>query len=279
VLIGPACGLVRARRLIHSSSPHVCCDSVTTLAASKHLLFCAVAALFSAARKHLVVAPNRQSRNYALYVIALLLTLLTATALEVLTDWNCSNVSAEAFAKNRASLATADALGLRQPGKRSGKAQKELVRLQMPLRPFERVQPRLKGYESLKGQSWLLHHRAMARVLVEKLGHLPGVQAVLGLGSVARGFADAWSDLDLAVILRGGHGVPWRGERWFAGVSVDLYAVDLDASPSTGWDESRRSRSPSTACRASSMSRSSLISATTSMSQRRACAGASPSAN
>jgi hypothetical protein len=42
----------------------------------------ATAALFSAARKHLVVAPNRQSRNYALYVIALLFTLLTATALE-----------------------------------------------------------------------------------------------------------------------------------------------------------------------------------------------------
>jgi hypothetical protein len=80
----------------------------------------------------------------------------------------------------------------------------------------------------------------MARVLSAKLSRLPGVQAVLGLGSVARGFADAWSDLDLAVILRGGRGVPWRGERWFAGVSVDLYAVDLQASPIAGWDESRR---------------------------------------
>lgn len=40
------------------------------------------AAVYSAARKHLVVAPNRQSRNYALYVIAMLLTLLVATALE-----------------------------------------------------------------------------------------------------------------------------------------------------------------------------------------------------
>jgi hypothetical protein len=40
------------------------------------------AALYFAARKHLVVAPNRQSRNYALYVIAVLLTLIVATALE-----------------------------------------------------------------------------------------------------------------------------------------------------------------------------------------------------
>jgi hypothetical protein len=40
------------------------------------------AAVYCAARTQLVVAPNRQSRNYALYVIALLLTLLVATALE-----------------------------------------------------------------------------------------------------------------------------------------------------------------------------------------------------
>ena len=40
------------------------------------------AALYSAARKHLVVAPNSQSRNYALYVIAVLFTLVVATALE-----------------------------------------------------------------------------------------------------------------------------------------------------------------------------------------------------
>ncbi len=40
------------------------------------------AGMYSGARKHLVVAPNRGSRNYALYVIAVLLTLLVATALE-----------------------------------------------------------------------------------------------------------------------------------------------------------------------------------------------------
>jgi hypothetical protein len=40
------------------------------------------AAVYSAARKQLVVAPNRQSRNYALYAIAVLLTLIVATALD-----------------------------------------------------------------------------------------------------------------------------------------------------------------------------------------------------
>jgi hypothetical protein len=40
------------------------------------------AAVYSAARSQLVVAPNRQSRNYAVYVIVALLTLMVATALE-----------------------------------------------------------------------------------------------------------------------------------------------------------------------------------------------------
>jgi hypothetical protein len=40
------------------------------------------AAVYAAARKQLVVAPNRQSHNYALYVIAVLVTLVIATALE-----------------------------------------------------------------------------------------------------------------------------------------------------------------------------------------------------
>jgi hypothetical protein len=40
------------------------------------------AAVYSVARKQLVVAPNRQARNYALYVIAVLLTVVVATALE-----------------------------------------------------------------------------------------------------------------------------------------------------------------------------------------------------
>lgn len=165
---------------------------------------------------------------------------LTAFALNALADRGCTTMSAEAFGNNRASLATAAALGVSPAGGRASSTRRSVQRLELPLRPFARVQPRLKGYELLKGESWLAHHLAMARVLSAKLGRLPGVQAVLGLGSVARGFADAWSDLDLAVILRGGRGVPWRGERWLAGVSVDLYAVDLKRSPIAAWDESRR---------------------------------------
>jgi len=42
----------------------------------------ATAAVFFAARAHLVVAPNKQARDYAVYVCAVLLTLLIATALE-----------------------------------------------------------------------------------------------------------------------------------------------------------------------------------------------------
>jgi hypothetical protein len=59
--------------------------SLATLGAA-YLVFLAscivTAAVYSAARKHLVVAPNRQARNYALYTIAVLLTLVVATALD-----------------------------------------------------------------------------------------------------------------------------------------------------------------------------------------------------
>ena len=64
---------------------HDRCITFASLGAA-YLVFIAscvmTAAVYSAARKHLVVAPNHQSRNYALYVIAVLLTLLVATALE-----------------------------------------------------------------------------------------------------------------------------------------------------------------------------------------------------
>ncbi len=66
---------------LHEPRHHVRDASARRISSSSRAALL-TAAVFSAARKHLVVAPNRQSRNYALYVIAVLLTLLIATALE-----------------------------------------------------------------------------------------------------------------------------------------------------------------------------------------------------
>jgi hypothetical protein len=63
----------------------------------------------------------------------------------------------------------------------------------------------------------------------------PGALAVLGQGSLARGFGDSYSDLDLVLVGKGLSRVPWRGERWLAGVSVDLFAVDLQSARPEAW--------------------------------------------
>jgi predicted nucleotidyltransferase len=85
-----------------------------------------------------------------------------------------------------------------------------------------------------------LHHAALAEALTHSLQELPGVQAILGLGSLARNFADSWSDLDLAVLGSGPDLTQlWRGERSLAGIDVDLFVVDLESSPPETWDDSR----------------------------------------
>ncbi len=92
----------------------------------------------------------------------------------------------------------------------------------------------------MTGDNWYLHHLTIADALSSAFAEHPGVEAVFGLGSLARGFGDAFSDLDLGLLGRGLGRLPWRGERWFCGVSVDLYAVDLERVPVGRWDATRK---------------------------------------
>jgi len=97
-----------------------------------------------------------------------------------------------------------------------------------------------KAYTLLQGENIYLHHAALALALTHSLQELPGVQAILGLGSLFRHFADSWSDLDLAVLGSGPDLAElWRGERNLAGIDVDLFVVDLASSPPDTWDASR----------------------------------------
>ncbi len=97
-----------------------------------------------------------------------------------------------------------------------------------------------KAYTLLQGENMYLHHAALAEVVTHSLQELPGVQAILGLGSLFRHFGDSWSDLDLAVLGSGPDLAQlWRGERSFAGIDVDLFVVDLESFPPDTWDDSR----------------------------------------
>jgi len=104
-----------------------------------------------------------------------------------------------------------------------------------------RLSPPEPRYARLRGKNLYAQHLAVARQLTARFSRLPGVQLVLGLGSLARGFADRWSDLDLVVL---GHGPGlrklWRGEQIHGGINVDLYPIDTMTSPASGWHDACR---------------------------------------
>lgn len=112
--------------------------------------------------------------------------------------------------------------------------------LSRPITPFLYLRPPNPAYTFLHSENIYLHHVALAEALSGAIQQLPGVEAILGLGSLARGFADQWSDLDLAVLGRGtGLKQLWKGERSLAGIDVDLFVIDLDTTPPSSWDDSR----------------------------------------
>ena len=107
--------------------------------------------------------------------------------------------------------------------------------------PWQRLGPEEPRYRLLAGENLYLHHAALAEAMVARLSTIRGVRAVIGLGSLGRGFGDVWSDVDLAVL---GTGPAIRrlptGESWLAGVSVDVFVIDLSAAPPERWDDARR---------------------------------------
>jgi len=113
--------------------------------------------------------------------------------------------------------------------------------LRKTIGPLKRLTQLNPGYSRLIGKNLVAHHLVIATMLAEAIGKLDGVLLVLGLGSLARGFADEWSDVDIAVL---GTGIAmqtlWRGERWFGKSDVDLFVVDVRKEPPSAWDEARR---------------------------------------
>lgn len=162
--------------------------------------------------------------------------------------WVCADLRARGardvvthvYADNTPSLRALAAAGFtprsdhREGGRRS-------ITLGRGLAPLQRLGREEPLYARLRGETHYLHHVALAEALAEALRDLAQPDLILGLGSLARGFADAWSDLDMAIVgPAAGIRRLWRGERWFAGISLDLHGVDPGVAPLATWDESRR---------------------------------------
>jgi RimJ/RimL family protein N-acetyltransferase len=155
----------------------------------------------------------------------------------------CDRIELQIYRENLASLRAAEAAGF-QPA--SGGACDEdgrvVERMVRPVKPFRRFSPWDSLFGALRGENIFLHHVALAESLADWFVAIPGVEIVLGLGSLSHGFADWDSDLDLAILCRGGTVDErlWIGERWMAGLCVDLSVVDFELSPPLSWDRGRR---------------------------------------
>lgn len=169
-------------------------------------------------------------------------SLMLRHSVATLRERACSEVRVEVFADNRSSLRMCARVGFeRVRAFRRRHEPRNAVLLTRRIAPWARLSPLDPRYLRLRGANLFAYHCAVAETLTERFSGVPGVEFVLGLGSLARGFADEWSDLDIAVLGRGEHLTRfWTGERWLAGLSVDLFVIDLDRSPPTTWDPERR---------------------------------------
>jgi len=115
------------------------------------------------------------------------------------------------------------------------------VRMSRRISPLTSVQTSAEAFAALRGTKIVTQHIALGELAATALCAVPGVQLVLGLGSIGRGFGDGSSDIDLFIIGRGTdvQRIP-SGERWIAGFDFDLFVFDLDEAPYSGWDDDRR---------------------------------------
>lgn len=154
----------------------------------------------------------------------------------------CTEIWAEIYADNNASLRAFHAAGfVRDPSRDRVEISGHILAYARPLYPFLHINSPDPAYRSLCGPNYWPSHVAIAEVLVDEIRQYPGIEVVLGLGSLGRGFGDEWSDIDLAVLGRG-HDLDRirRGEHWIGKLTVDVFPVDLEASPPSHWDDSRR---------------------------------------
>ena len=168
--------------------------------------------------------------------------------LAVLRERSCRCVEIEIYNDNIPSLLACRAAGFTRDEHRDKEEDgRNIYVMTRPIFPLEFLSPnnRFRYMISANGRLFhedlYFHHLAIADAITEWLRHVQGVEVVLGLGSIAHRFADSWSDLDLGVLGRDSGLRQLRpGEQRLAGLSVDLFVVDLDTSLPKEWKVERR---------------------------------------
>ncbi len=163
-------------------------------------------------------------------------------AVALLKNNNCRKISALVFEGNIPSQKMLAASGFfRVKDHQSQEQNRKISKFIYTPTSHPRLSKTDSSYLNLRGNNLIFLHEAVADIIVQEMQKVEGVQMILGLGSLARGFADEYSDIDLAVIgsLECFEHL-WVGERWIAGISVDVFGVDPVVSPPEEWDLSRK---------------------------------------
>lgn len=163
-------------------------------------------------------------------------------AVAALRERGCKLVRTETYEGNRPARMVLARAGFDRVGSaRRAQDPKRVWLFERAIAPFPRLGALATRYGALRGENLYLQHVAIAEALVDVIKHQPNVDIILGLGSIGRGFGDEWSDIDIAILGNGSaRKAFWRGERWLAGVCVDVFVVDLEVAPPSVWDSNRK---------------------------------------
>lgn len=154
----------------------------------------------------------------------------------------CKIASIDVYKNNIPSIQTVKSIGFhRNHGGDRIENKKKSLNFIYRIKPFRRLKPKYEAYTNLKGANFYQHQLAIVEQLISDVKFDKNIYAVLGLGSVSREFGDIWSDIDLMII--GNKNIfnkYWIGEKWIKGFSVDLFLIDIESSPISSWDDSRK---------------------------------------
>lgn len=162
-------------------------------------------------------------------------------AIEELARLGAKSVSALIFEDNAASSRLFRSLAFARSSRARPEDSRPVWRWMRRLAARPRLQPANPLAAALSGENHVIAHAAAGMLIARRFLAVPGVEAVLGLGSIARGFGDQYSDIDILVLGRGESiQAIATGEHFISGTSIDLFAVDRIAAPIRSWSLERR---------------------------------------
>ena len=93
-------------------------------------------------------------------------------------------------------------------------------------------------YKDLKGKNIAAIHIKVAKEFIQSIANDENIVGAVLLGGAAKGFADEWSDIDIAIFVKDKRNCKLKdGERKWKGYDLDLSVVDLSVAKNWNWTQ------------------------------------------